>query len=207
MPTLNLILRLSPYSPQMPPSPPATITVEDLATLYDIVGTTQELPPFSGNRYFIECVQKEITTHKNGITLKEADVIVQYRCPTGIGALDCPMKNHKTEYTGVREYTEVNENQYQKTCPADTQTNHTTESRVVDLYPLTPDEESRLDSAFTYHPPKPGQTEKYIQLRDLTKSLAKLYMEFCPRSRELSIALTHLEEANMSVNAGIARNE
>lgn len=64
-----------------------------------------------------------------------------------------------------------------------------------------------IDKRFTYHPPKGDQPERYIRLRDEAKMLAELICEFCPNSRERSLALTKLEEAIFWANASIARNE
>ena len=64
-----------------------------------------------------------------------------------------------------------------------------------------------LENRFTYHPPKPGQPEKYVKLRDAGKELAYLIKDLTPGSREQSLALTKLEEAIFWANAGIARNE
>ena len=65
----------------------------------------------------------------------------------------------------------------------------------------------QITSAFTYHPPKPGQPEKYVVIRDTAKSLACLINDNCPDSREKSLAMTKLEECVMWANASIARNE
>ena len=64
----------------------------------------------------------------------------------------------------------------------------------------------RIENAFTYHAPKPGQPEIYKEIRDKAKELAYLLDETVPDSREKSLALTKLEEAVMWANAGIARN-
>ena len=64
-----------------------------------------------------------------------------------------------------------------------------------------------LEKRFTYHPPKEGQPKKYEAIRFEAKRLAYLLSNFCPHSRELSLALTHLEDAVMWANAAIARNE
>ncbi len=64
-----------------------------------------------------------------------------------------------------------------------------------------------LQNRFTYHPPKVGQPERYEKIRALGYELAVLLTETCPQSRELSLALTNLEEAIMWANASIARNE
>ena len=64
-----------------------------------------------------------------------------------------------------------------------------------------------IEQRFTYHAPKPGQPERYEQLRNKAKELALLIVELTPQSREQSLAITALEEASMWGNAAIARNE
>lgn len=63
-----------------------------------------------------------------------------------------------------------------------------------------------IENNFRYHSPKPGQPEMYEELRRNAKDLALLFDALCPDSRELSLALTKLEEAVMWANASIARN-
>ena len=65
----------------------------------------------------------------------------------------------------------------------------------------------QIDNNFTYHPPKPGQLEKYTAIREKAKELAYLIDDACPNSREKSLAMTKLEESVMWANAAIARNE
>jgi len=65
----------------------------------------------------------------------------------------------------------------------------------------------KIEANFTYHAPKPGQPEKYQQLREKAKELAYLITELCPASREQSVALTELETSVFWANAAIARNE
>ena len=72
---------------------------------------------------------------------------------------------------------------------------------------LRGDQQERIDNNFTYHAPKPGQPEKYQQLRDKAKEFALLIVDLTPESREQSIALTELETATFWANAAIARNE
>jgi hypothetical protein len=74
-------------------------------------------------------------------------------------------------------------------------------------YRLSDADRRKIEVAFTYHPPLPDQPERYEYLRDQGKSLALTLAALCPSSRELSLALTHLEEAVMWANAAIARNE
>ncbi len=67
-------------------------------------------------------------------------------------------------------------------------------------------EQSDLDKRFTYHPPKSGQPDKYVRIRDNAKELAELINTLAPESREKSLAITKLEEAVMWANASIARS-
>lgn len=64
-----------------------------------------------------------------------------------------------------------------------------------------------LENRFTYHPPAPGQSVKYEKIRGLAKEFAYILSEECPQSRELSLAITKLEESVFWANAAIARNE
>ena len=65
----------------------------------------------------------------------------------------------------------------------------------------------RIENNFMYHETKEGQLEKYANIRDKAKDLAYLIEEFCPDSRERSLAITNLEQFVMWANASIARNE
>jgi hypothetical protein len=62
-----------------------------------------------------------------------------------------------------------------------------------------------LNTRFTYHPVKEGQQEKYVALREKAKELAFMICNMTPDCREQALALTHLEDAVMWANAGIAR--
>jgi hypothetical protein len=64
-----------------------------------------------------------------------------------------------------------------------------------------------IANRFTYHAPKAGQPERYQQIRAAARELADLLTAQCPESRELSLALTKLEEVVFWANAAIARNE
>ena len=66
---------------------------------------------------------------------------------------------------------------------------------------------AEIEKRFTYHPPKGDQPKRYEVLRNEAKEFAEMLDGFCPQSRELSLALTKLEEAVMWANAAIARNE
>lgn len=66
---------------------------------------------------------------------------------------------------------------------------------------------AQISRSFVYHPPHGDQQERYVLLRAKGRSLAEILVENCPPSRELSLALTQLEESIMWANAAIARNE
>ena len=65
----------------------------------------------------------------------------------------------------------------------------------------------QLENDFTYHPPKPGQPERYQQIRANVLATAQRIVELTPHSREQELALMRLEEAVFWANAAIARNE
>jgi hypothetical protein len=65
---------------------------------------------------------------------------------------------------------------------------------------------ARIENDFTYHAPTAAQSESYIEIREMAKGLATLFATECPDSRELSLALTNLDQAVFWANAAIARN-
>ena len=65
----------------------------------------------------------------------------------------------------------------------------------------------QIEKAFTYHRPHGTQPHRYTLLRDAAKAFALLVDEFCPNSREKSLAITKLQECVMWANASIACNE
>lgn len=73
----------------------------------------------------------------------------------------------------------------------------------------TPSErtQKQIDNNFVYHKPVDGQVERYGDIRHSFGVLAMILAANCPESRELSVALTKMEEAVMWANAAIARNE
>lgn len=75
------------------------------------------------------------------------------------------------------------------------------------MYDVSTQERADLEKRFTYHAPKADQHAKYSDIRAAAHDLAFKLMCQCPRSRELSLALTHLEDSVMWANAAIARNE
>lgn len=65
-----------------------------------------------------------------------------------------------------------------------------------------------IENNYIYHKPSTAQTIVYQDLRTQAKDLAESFIEASPveSSRELSLALTKLEEAVFWANANIARN-
>ncbi len=74
-------------------------------------------------------------------------------------------------------------------------------------YEVSQKMQDELKVRFTYHKPKNGQGPRYEQIRGDAGKLATNLCQLCPESRELSLALTHLEEAVFWANAAIARRE
>lgn len=66
---------------------------------------------------------------------------------------------------------------------------------------------AQIANNFTYHAPLHNQPERYTSIRGDAASFAGMLSVFCPPSRELSLALTKLEEVVFWANAAIARNE
>lgn len=63
-----------------------------------------------------------------------------------------------------------------------------------------------LETRFTFHPVTDElQVERYKKVRSVAGAFAGLLNAICPDGRELSLAITHLEEVVMWANAGIAR--
>jgi hypothetical protein len=64
-----------------------------------------------------------------------------------------------------------------------------------------------LENNFTYHPPKEGEAKFYEMFRAKARNYARMLIAYCPKSRELSLALTKIEESVMWANAARARYE
>lgn len=75
------------------------------------------------------------------------------------------------------------------------------------MYHPHPDQIKKRENNFTYHAPKGDQAVRYGTIREAAKILAELLDDNCPPSRELSLAMTKLEEVVFWANASIARNE
>ena len=74
-------------------------------------------------------------------------------------------------------------------------------------YLINDETKERIANNFTYHSPKDDQPERYVEIREAAGQLAILIAGNAPPSRELSLALTKLEEVVFWANAAIARNE
>jgi hypothetical protein len=67
----------------------------------------------------------------------------------------------------------------------------------------TPEE---LENRFTYHKPSEEQAQTYYDIRDTARNVAYHLCAVCPDSRELSLALTALDEVVFWANAAVARH-
>ena len=83
----------------------------------------------------------------------------------------------------------------------------TEETYEVQKKDLTVEQLERIENNFTYHAPFDDLPERYSVLRFQAKELAITFCQLSPESRELSLALTNLEQSVMWANAAIARNE
>lgn len=64
----------------------------------------------------------------------------------------------------------------------------------------------RIDHDFRYHPPTGDQPERYVAIRDEARHFAHRLVTLVPSCRELSRALSDLEDVVMHANSGIARH-
>ncbi len=63
----------------------------------------------------------------------------------------------------------------------------------------------RIDNDFKFHPADEDTGKRHHEVREVLRSAARHLSGVVPEGRELSLALTKLEEAMMWANAGIAR--
>lgn len=68
----------------------------------------------------------------------------------------------------------------------------------------SPMSDDDLKNRFGYHAGNPHTIPKHEQIRELTFELAKKIRDICPPGRNLSLAITHLEDVRMRANAAIA---
>jgi hypothetical protein len=69
---------------------------------------------------------------------------------------------------------------------------------------VTPEQ---INKIFTYHSPNQSQQDRYVALRNKAKEFALLINDYCPESREKSLALTDLQRCVQMANAAIAITE
>jgi hypothetical protein len=74
-------------------------------------------------------------------------------------------------------------------------------------YPVSAETTARLGRAFTYHPPRGDQGERYERLRGMFRELAFEIAELTPPGREQDEAHRALETSCFFANAAIARGE
>jgi divalent metal cation (Fe/Co/Zn/Cd) transporter len=76
----------------------------------------------------------------------------------------------------------------------------TTRSTSDDLH-------KRVRDDFQYHPADAAKGVVHEEVRGELENVAHTIIQVCPEGRELSLALTKLEEAMFWANAAIARRE
>lgn len=74
-------------------------------------------------------------------------------------------------------------------------------------YERNADLRARIEKDFGYHPPKESQPERYRAINDACARVAYILAGMCPPGRDLSLALTKLEEVRMRANKAIAVGE
>jgi hypothetical protein len=67
--------------------------------------------------------------------------------------------------------------------------------------PLSKDD---LRDIFSYHPPEPGQPEKYDAIRRAALAYAETVIENTPPSADQTAAIRKLRESVMTANAAVA---
>jgi len=65
----------------------------------------------------------------------------------------------------------------------------------------------QIEKNFTYHVPTEDDISVLSMIRQTAKDFVYLLDEFCPDSRERSLAITKIEESVMWANASIVRNK
>jgi hypothetical protein len=67
---------------------------------------------------------------------------------------------------------------------------------------------AQVEHNLTNHPPvAPEIIEAMEEVRSVAKNLGHTVIGFCPIGRDLSLALTHIEDATMHAIAAIARGQ
>lgn len=63
---------------------------------------------------------------------------------------------------------------------------------------------AELKRLFTYHPPRPGQAERYSKVREAALAFAEVVVDNTPKCPDRSAAVRKIREAVMTANAAIA---
>ena len=64
-----------------------------------------------------------------------------------------------------------------------------------------------MKKTFAYHKPSAASLDALAKLRVLFSTAADEMERLCPKSRELSVALTHIETAAMWANKAVTHND
>lgn len=75
------------------------------------------------------------------------------------------------------------------------------------MYTADPKMIERLQNDYCYRRPSEEAGERMSLIRQIHLEVALRLTTLCPPSRELSVALTHLDESSKNAVAAIARNE
>lgn len=67
--------------------------------------------------------------------------------------------------------------------------------------------DAELEKRFLYQVAGPSAKWRHVAVSAMTLDLAKRLADMIPQTRQLSLALTHLEEVRMWANAAIACNQ
>ncbi len=65
-------------------------------------------------------------------------------------------------------------------------------------------QEKDLDWMFEYHRPSEDQVDRYTEIREKAKELARVILTLCPPCADRSAAIRKVREAMMTANASIA---
>lgn len=71
-------------------------------------------------------------------------------------------------------------------------------------HPMPKPTDKELENRFIYHRPTEEKVRLHNTVQHETLVLAKTLRDICPEGRNLSLALTHLEDVRMRANAAIA---
>jgi hypothetical protein len=64
--------------------------------------------------------------------------------------------------------------------------------------------ENQLLDWFTYHPPQPGQNDRYIAIRNAALEFSQIVIANAPPGADQTAAIRKIREAVMTANAAIA---